>query len=60
MIGGKCEAKYVATHTPAGTLTIRYNTIEETFYFTIEKGELQLTVSDSAILKGNLLVTAPK
>ena len=59
MISGLCEAKYVATHTPTGYLTIRYNTIEETFYFTIQKAELQLNVSDSLILKGNLLVSAP-
>ena len=59
MICGVCEAKYVATHTPTGNLTVKFNNIEETFYFTIEKAELQLNISDSAILKGNLLVTAP-
>lgn len=59
MMGGLCEAKYVATHIPTGNLTIKYNTIEETFYFTIEKAEIQLNISNSAILNGNLLVTAP-
>ena len=59
LIEGMGQLNYIATKVPKGSVTIKYGNINETFYFNISKGEIQLNISDTAILKGNLLVNAP-
>ena len=57
LVGGFAKVDYVATHIPYGSLTIKLYDVREILNFSIEKGILQLNVSEFVILNGNLLVT---
>ena len=58
LIEGICQINFIPTNIPEGSITIKYENIEYTINYLIEKGYVELTSSDNVIYNGYLSIFA--